>query len=321
MQPLLISLLIFVAVGTILYGMAQMRTQGQGREALKGRLANKPTVSVDDPTTPSIVRDVSYSNIPALNKLLQGQRFSGALRVWLLQARVNMPPGTIVLSCLLLGTIGFYAMQFTFGRPIPMAIGTAFGLYLPVSLINRRRRKRFAAFGRQLPDALTMMKNSLRAGHTLNKAMQIVSEEMPDPIALEFAETVEELHLGVPTKRAFKNLCTRVREQNLDIFVAALLVQREVGGNLNELLGNLAGTIRERFRIDQEVMALTAEGRFSGWVVGALPIGLMIVINLMQPEYMEPLFHTEQGIKLLKVAFALEVTGFFFINKACKVNF
>jgi tight adherence protein B len=148
-----------------------------------------------------------------------------------------------------------------------------------------------------------------------------VAEEMPDPIALEFRETIEELHLGMPIKRAIQNLTMRVVDDNLNIFAAALLVQREVGGNLSQLLGNLSETIRERFRINQEVQALTAEGRYSGYVVAALPIALAMVINLIQPDYLEPLIRTQTGNNLIKAACVLELTGFYFIRKACKINY
>ncbi len=322
MQPVAISTVIFIAVATLFYGMAQVRSQGQGKRVVKGRLSGTESRGVrSEGDAASILRDYSYSDIPMLDKLLSGQRFSGYLRVWLLQARVNLPPGTIVLGTLLLALIGFYSGQIISGRLAPGLLAGALGFYIPVMLVNRKRKKRFLAFARQLPDALTMMKNSLRAGHTLNKAMQVVSEEMPDPLALEFHETVEELHLGVPVKTAFRNLSARMRDRNLDIFVAALMVQREVGGNLNELLGNLAETIRERFRVEQEVRTLTAEGRISGYVVGALPIGLMIIISLMQPEYLKPLVSTEPGIKLLKVAVGLQAAGFYFIGRACRINF
>jgi len=166
-----------------------------------------------------------------------------------------------------------------------------------------------------------MMKNSLQAGHTLDKAMMVISQEMADPIGLEFRETVEELHLGMPVNRAMENFSNRIIDENVNIFVAALLVQREIGGNLSELLGNLSHTIRERFRIEQEVHALTAEGRISGYVIGALPIVLAIIINMLQPDYLKPLYETQTGIMLLKGSVVLNIAGFWAIRKACTVDF
>lgn len=322
MEPILISLLIFAGVGMFSFGMARVRQQGQDRDVLKERLqkaGSKVAATLGDNT--QILRDMTMSNIPLLNRLLGQVRFSALLRLWLLQGRLTVAPGVVVLGGLTLAVIlGYGAFLFT-KSPLAAGFGTLFGIGLPAFIVSRARRKRFNVFAAQLPDALTMMKNSLQAGHTLDRAMLAVAEEMPDPIALEFRETIEELHLGVPIKRAIQNLTMRVVDDNLSIFAAALLVQREVGGNLGQLLGNLSETIRERFRINQEVRTLTAEGRMSGYIVGVLPIALAMVIKMIQPDYLDPLIETEGGHTLLKIAAFLEVTGFYFIRKACTINY
>lgn len=322
MEPVLISLLIFFGVGMLSFGVARARQQGHERDALKERLQKAGSAAaLDLDESLNILRDTKMSDIPLLNRVLAHMRFSTLLRLWLLQARIKIAPGVLVLAAVTAGALlGYVALLLT--KQVSMALaGAVTGLGLPALYVWNARRSRFALFAQQLPDALQMMKNSLQAGHTLDRAMLVVAEEMPDPIALEFRETIEELHLGVPIKRAIQGLTTRVIDDNLSIFAAALLVQREVGGNLSQLLGNLSETIRERFRIDQEVRALTAEGRMSGYVVAALPIALAMVINMIQPDYMEPLIRTQTGISLLKAAFVLEVTGFYFIKKACKINF
>jgi len=325
MEPVVIAILIFLGVGMFLLGGVQARQQGQDREVVKTRLSGKVQVegsgSEEKTDQPQILRDVNFSQMKWLNKLMGKRAFAGMLRLWLLQARLTVSPGVLILGSLTFGAVGFYGVQIALGRVLPAAGIGFFLACLPFLYVRRRRKKRFLLFAQQLPDALTMMKNSLRAGHTLDRAMQVVSEEMPDPLALEFAETVEELHLGVPVKVAIQNLTSRVIDESLNIFAAALLVQREVGGNLSELLGNLGDTIRDRFRVNQEVRSLTAEGRMSGYVVGALPIALGAVINLIQPNYLDPLLFTEQGHGLLKTALVLEGLGFFFIQKASKVNF
>jgi tight adherence protein B len=191
----------------------------------------------------------------------------------------------------------------------------------PVMILLMQRKRRFAAFDRQLPDALTMIKNSLQAGYTLNKAMQVIAEEMEAPVGEEFRDTVEEMRLGVPLSQAMNNLRRRVENNNLDIFITAVLIQFEVGGSLTELLENVSETIRERFRMEGEVKSLTAEGRISGIVVGVLPIALVAIISVMQPDYLEPLLTTETGHKLLGVAVVLETLGFLAIRKVSRVNF
>lgn len=322
MEPILISLLIFTGVAMLSFGLARVRQQGQERDALKERLqkaGSKATANLDDNL--QILRDTKMSGIPLLNRLLAGVRFSALLRLWLLQARMTIAPGVLVLGGVTAGALLANVAFLMTKSPLSALTGGLVGVGLPALYVWNARRARFALFAAQLPDALQMMKNSLQAGHTLDRAMLVVAEEMPDPIALEFRETIEELHLGMPLKRAIQNLTMRVIDDNLSIFAAALLVQREVGGNLSELLGNLSETIRERFRINQEVRALTAEGRYSGYVVAALPIALALVINLIQPDYLEPLILTQAGNNLIKAACVLEIIGFYFIKKACKINY
>ncbi len=326
MNPIVvISALAALSAAIVFYGVWALRQEGSKKGTLQGRLRGSTTSSAEALDAAqrgsSIIRETKLSDIPYLNDLLAGAQISGLLRLWLLQARVKTPPGKLILGGLLLAAIGFFVTHTLTGQMFAsLGVSLALGS-VPFLYVERKRRKRFAMFARQLPDALTMIKNSLQAGHTLDKAMQVVAEEMPDPIALEFRETVEELHLGMPVKRAMENFANRIIDENLNIFVAALLVQREIGGNLTELLGNLAHTIRERFRIDQEVHTLTAEGRISGYVIGGLPVALAVIINMMQPDYLEPLYTTETGLNLLKGAVVLNLLGFYAIRKVCQVNY
>ena len=323
-QPVIIAAFAAFAVGVIFFGIYSLRAEGSRKGSLKGRLSGESGATQEAIKTSigsAIRAERKFSEIPSLNDLIAGAAISGLIRLWLLQARVKTPPGTILLGSLLLAVVGFFGTWWTLAQLGTSVVVSAVLGSIPLIIVERKRRKRFAAFARQLPDALTMMKNSLQAGHTLDKAMQVISQEMPDPIALEFRETVDELHLGLPVKRAMENFANRIIDENLNIFVAALLVQREIGGNLTELLGNLAHTIRERFRIDQEVHTLTAEGRISGYVIGALPIALAVIINMMQPDYLKPLFETDTGVMLLKGAVCLNILGFYCIRRVCRVNF
>ncbi len=323
-EPVAIAMIMFAAVALVFQGAWSWRREDAARERLKDRLegnaARQAEVSAAA-TIQSVIRETRFSDIEFINKLFERAAFAGMIRLWLLQARVRTSPGAILLATVLLFVSGAVIGSMASGSlGVGLFVG-ALGGAVPPGIVEWKRRKRFDAFARQLPDALTMMKNSLQAGHTLDKAMQVISEEMPDPIALEFRETVEEIHLGIPVKQAMENFATRVVDENLNMFIAALLVQREVGGNLNMLLGNLAATIRERFRMQQEVKALTAEGRISGYVIAALPLALGVIINAMQPAYLKPLVTTDIGITLVKVAVVLELIGFYFIRRVCRVNF
>jgi len=304
-------------------GALSGKGKGKEREELRSRLLDdKPAEAVSDAQIQaSIRRDMRARNGGILNKFLRKFSVFGTLESWLVQARSNARPGDVLIKSVALAALGLFGGYAATGLASSgVVVGVLLGM-LPLLNILRRKRKRMAEFGRQIPDAMTMIKNALRAGHTLGKALAIVAEEMPDPLGIEFRDTVEELRLGLPMSTAMSNLAARMPNDNLMIFVAAVLIQHEVGGNLTELLENIAATIRERYRLDAEVKSLTAEGRISGIVVAVLPIALVAIISLMQPDYMTPLFKTDLGNKLLVGATISETLGFLWIRKVCKVKF
>jgi len=291
------------------------------REAVLDRLRADPVLSLNEDSRRSILRDARLSEVSFINELLERISLVRVLERWLVQARWKVRADDVLLRSVLLGLTGVVSMQLMVGSTLlGVGVGTALA-GSPVMILLMQRKRRFAAFDRQLPDALTMMKNSLQAGYTLNKAMQVIAEEMEAPVGEEFRDTVEEMRLGLPLAQAMNNLRRRVENNNLDIFITAVLIQFEVGGSLTELLENVSETIRERFRMEGEVKSLTAEGRISGIVVGVLPIALVAIISLMQPDYLEPLLATETGHKLLGVAAVLETLGFLAIRKVSRVNF
>ncbi len=292
MQPVLIAFGLSLSVALMSAGIMVRLRRATQREAVLDRLRADPVLS--------LVR---------------------VLERWLVQARWKVRADDVLLRSVLMGLTGVVSMQLTVGSTL---LGVGVGAALagsPVMILLMQRKRRFAAFDRQLPDALTMMKNSLQAGYTLNKAMQVIAEEMEAPVGEEFRDTVEEMRLGVPLSQAMNNLRRRIENNNLDIFITAVLIQFEVGGSLTELLENVSETIRERFRMEGEVKSLTAEGRISGIVVGVLPIALVAIISVMQPDYLEPLLATETGHKLLGLAAVLETLGFLAIRKVSRVNF
>jgi len=321
--PLLISVAVALAVILILVGALAGKGKGKEREELRSRLLDThPSDPISDAQIQaSIRRDMRARNGGALNTFLRRFSIFGTLEGWLVQARSNARPGDVLIKSVVLAAVAFFGTYaVTRSASSGIVAGALLGM-LPVLNVVRRKTKRMAEFGKQIPDAMTMIKNALRAGHTLGKALAIVADEMPDPLGIEFSDTVEELRLGQSMSTAMNNLAGRMPNDNLKIFVAAVLIQHEVGGNLTELLENIAATIRERYRLDAEVKSLTAEGRISGVVVAVLPIALVAIISLMQPDYMTPLFKTETGNKLLIAATVAETLGFLWIRKVCKVKF
>ena len=186
--------------------------------------------------------------------------------------------------------------------------------------IAMKRKKRLKKFLQLLPDALDLMARGLSAGHAFTESLQMVATEMPEPIATEFRKTYEEQNLGLSLKLALDNLVHRMPLLDLRMCVTAVLIQRETGGNLSELLEKVAHTIRERFRIMEDLKTLTLSSRWSAWLLCALPIGLAIYMSVMNPDYMSVMWNDPRGHKLLFVAAIMQLLGMLMVQKIMKIK-
>ncbi|MFZ5646645.1 MAG: type II secretion system F family protein [Bacillota bacterium] len=189
-----------------------------------------------------------------------------------------------------------------------------------VTWVRTAKTRRLARFNAQIGDALVIMSNALRSGFSFLQAMDMVRKELPNPIAKEFGRTFQEMNLGTPTEEALENLNLRVDSEDLELVITAVLIQRQVGGNLAEILDNIANTIRERIRIKGEIRTLTAQGKISGIVIGILPLVLAGVLSVMSPDYLRPLFTTPMGLAMLASALVLETIGILLIRKIININ-
>ncbi|KAB8140530.1 secretion system protein [Chloroflexia bacterium SDU3-3] len=199
--------------------------------------------------------------------------------------------GTKILAALL-----GVALGAVLGRAAPAAlliaglVGAVLGSFIPDIYVNMAAKRRLKSFNNQLGDAIGMLANSLRSGYSFLQSMELVSREAPAPMAQEFRRVVQEVGLGLSTSQALDNLLKRVPSDDLDLLITAVNIQQEVGGNLAQILETIGHTIRERVRIKGEISVLTAQGRMSGYVITALPIGLAMMISMMNPSFMAPLF-------------------------------
>ncbi len=210
----------------------------------------------------------------------------------------------ILLANLLLGILGFIA-----------------GFYLlPMAFLNRAKRTRINQLNYQLSSALSTMANSLRAGFSLFQAMKSLSSEMSPPISTEFSRTLKEINLGTPTEQALQNLSDRVKSDDLELVVLAMIIQRQVGGNLAEVLDNIAHTIRERIRVQREIKTLTAQGRISGIIIGLLPFFLAGAIIFMNPGYMSTFFAHPLGYFLTGMGLFSQFIGIMMIRKMVNIQ-
>ncbi|MGA7525391.1 MAG: type II secretion system F family protein [Acidobacteriaceae bacterium] len=237
------------------------------------------------------------------------------LQHWISQAAVKTTASAFLVQTAALAAIGFIVALLI----VPMAaaeLGAAVVFAaLPWARIAWARARRLRAFEKALPMAIDMMARSLRAGHSTSGAIDIMAEGAPEPAKTEFAEVFRQQNFGLPLRDALMQLIDRVPSQDLRVLVTAIVVQRETGGNLVEVLDRTSFVIRERQRIHGEIRTQTAQGRLTGWILTLLPVVVMLLINVMDPGYSKPLFHSHLGHELLWLCLGLICLGAFFINR------
>jgi tight adherence protein B len=206
-------------------------------------------------------------------------------------------------------------------HPIAVIAAAAIGLFFPPVYANMKKTKRLVQFEKQLGDALVLMGNSLKAGMTFQQAMANIGEEMADPIGKEFTLTIREIKMGVGIDAALDNMVARVKSTDLMMTVAAVEIQRQVGGNMMEILENISGTIKDRLKLKDDIRVMTATGRTSGLVIGLLPLFISLILMLLNPSYIMTFFETSLGIGMLITAAVMEVIGFLVVNKMVTIKY
>jgi tight adherence protein B len=246
-------------------------------------------------------------NLPSLTKLI-------------VQADCHIHASTLfgigLLLCILGASVSWLAGVKIYFAPL---LGLVMML-VPFAWLYNKRRVRLKSFAAQLSDALELVARALRAGHSLAAGMHVVAEEMPSPIADEFGRVYEEQNLGISIEDALKGMCDRVPNLDLRFFVTSVLVQRQTGGDLAEILDKIGYVIRERYRILGQVKALTAEGRLSGIILIALPFGLFLMMLHIKPDYIEKLWTHELGIKMSVFALIAQLVGALVIKKIVSIK-
>jgi tight adherence protein B len=255
----------------------------------------------------------------AVDRAVAGRGFAQNLSTQLARANLKWTVGEfIVMTMIFSAGAGF--LFFILKRIILVPVGIFAGFFLPRIFLSSRKRKRLKEFNDELGDALNLMVNSLRAGYSTMQAMEVISTEMPAPISEEFGRVVLELQLGVPFDTAMANLMRRMPSGDMDLVITAMSVQREVGGNLAEVLDAISFTIRERVRIKGEIKAMTAQGRITGYVITGLPFALAGLIYMMTPDFMGALFTDPCGWVMIGVSVMMIGLGYFVINKIVNIE-
>lgn len=267
-----------------------------------------------------IVKKHEMSGLRWLDVFLSRQAWSRRMDKMLDQADIDAPLGIFVLLSLVLGAAGYLGTALYAGNVlVRLGVGFALGA-LPFKWIAMRKAKRMAEFERQLPDALELVGRALRAGHTFTSGMGMVVSEFSDPLRREFQTTLDEINFGMGVTVALDNLMDRVDCPDLNFFVVSVKIQNETGGNLAEIVGNIAWLIRERFKLKGRIRVLSAEGRMAAWVLCLLPFGVCGVVQLVNPGYMEILFTHPIGRVLSYVVAGLMTMGVLVIRKMVRIE-
>jgi tight adherence protein B len=288
-MPFVIAGLAAGAVLLVALGVAM----GGGGGSVSSRLERYASVrgqgeSSDDPERESMI-------VAGLSKVMEGQDLSARLSTELARADLKLRPAEFVVFWIACPFI-FFAFAVLLGfvipgfqNPVALAVAFAVGAYFPRFYIRWRQARRLRAFGEQLPDTITLLANSLRAGSSFLQGIELVTREARPPISEEFERVVREMALGVALQPALNNLARRVASEDLELMVTAINIQSQVGGNLATVLDSIAFTIRERIRIQGEIQTLTAMQRYSGYVITLLPVGLAGILFLISPTYIVPM--------------------------------
>ncbi|KJS88563.1 MAG: hypothetical protein JM58_00755 [Peptococcaceae bacterium BICA1-8] len=254
-----------------------------------------------------------------LGKVFEARSYTKKIEAELLKADIPMRGSEfIVFNIINIAFIGF--ITFIIGGFGPALVFSSLGFILPNFFVKRKKKQRFEKLGLQIGDCLTVMSNSLRAGFSFQQAMELVSKEMTGPLAAEFGKTLREINFGTPTEQALSNMAERIECDDLDLLITAVLIQRQIGGNLAEILDNISTTLRERIRIKGEIKTLTAQGRISGMVVGLMPPALFAILLIISPDYIMELLQNKTGIMLLAGGLVSEVIGFLVIKKIVNIE-
>ena len=291
------------------------------RSAMRRRSVLKrldPTTQTGDESTPELFR-VDNRKAGRLPALLAGLGMpDAALR--LRQAGLSWSPQTLLLLMLGLGTASGGTVWLATGSILLGALAGACAASLPNLYVRHRKKKRLRAFEEQFPEAIEMLGRAIRAGHPLSAGIRMVADETRDPISSEFNQVFEENRFGLPFDDALMGLVDRNDLVDARIFVTAVLVQREVGGNLAEILDKIAATVRSRFAVQRQLRVYTAQGRLSGYVLGALPIILTVVVFSIDPKYASMLWLEPVGRIMVGVAATMQVLGYLWIRKIVAIE-
>lgn len=268
----------------------------------------------------AILKDETLSGIGPIDAFLNSLKLATNLKRLIAQADLPLKVGTLLMMMLVLGGAGvFLGVALGVGWTVAIVCGLFAGS-LPYTYVVMCRKRRLARFESQFPEAIELISRSIRAGHAFSAGLKMVADEMPEPVAREFRRVFEEQNLGIPLRNALMSLLDRVDLVDLKLFVVAVLIQRQSGGNLSEILDKIAYTVRERFRILRQLKVHTAQAKLTGIILVCLPPVVGSIIFFLNYEYMKVIIQETWGLRMLAAAATLQIAGFFWIRKIVNIE-
>jgi len=322
MSAALLAFFVFVLVAVAAFTLGSFFDQRSARaRLLKERLTEERKAPERSPEEElALMRDEQLSEIPALDSLLRRSPRISAIQKMLAQAGMDLRAGNFLGLCCLAG-FAAAIVAYVLSRRIEIAWAAMFvGFLMPYSYASMKRQKRFSKFDELFPEAIDTLARAVRAGHAFTTALEMITNEINEPVAGEFRQLYEEQKFGMPVRDALLNLTERVPSVDVKFFVTAVMLQRETGGNLAEILDNLSYVIRERFKIQRQVRVYTAQGRLTMALLMGMPPIIVVVMMTLNPAFIQPLFSDPIGHTLLVGGIALQTVGYFVIRKIIRIQ-
>lgn len=317
MELIFLAIAIFLVVVMLIISVFTLFMTPAKDKALQARL-KAIQYQIEETTVDgeaALLRQKTLSQMPALDRFLSRIPIALKLSMYIQQAGMELHVAKL-LALMFLVYVTVFLLGLVLRLPLALALVLALVCALvPFAVVAFKRQQRFSKFEEQFPDAIDLLARAVRAGHAFTTGLDLIGKEMPEPVASEFRMTFEQQNLGLPLREAFQNLLLRVPLSDVHVFVTALLIQRESGGNLAEILENLATIIRDRFKLMRQVKVYTAQGRITLVILTAIAPLLFLIIFVMNREYISLLFTDPLGRKMLIAAVVMQILGFLMIRK------
>ena len=316
-----LMLVFFMSMIIIVYLLWEKFSKRKGITGrLKQFLSQESNVEKPEKEKEVFWRDGMLAFGKTLGKSKWGSRYKEKISVKLIQAHLPLKPEEfITINLIVFLAVMMISLIFT-ENIFASAAFAILAAFSPLVYVNSRRKSIVQKIEQQLPDTLALISNTLKSGYSFLQAIDAAAKELPPPISMEFQQILREINLGVNTEKALESFIKRVQSPDLELIILAVLIQRQIGGNLSEILDNISETIRSRIKIKGEIKILTAQGRISGLIISLLPVALSLIIYFMNPEYILHLFQNPLGLAMLAVAALMQAVGIFLIRRIIRVE-